>query len=186
MTRPIIAFTGKLKSGKSEAARTLYSRGFTVVKFAGALKQMMTVLGLTDAEIEGVMKELPCKVLCGKSPRYAMQTIGTDWGRDMIGPDLWVNVWKHKVESYNGIIPVVNDDCRFPNEAEAIRSLGGIVVRIERAGLDSIIKSSHPSEDMDFKADMTIHNDGTLEEFRQKISLLCDERVVESIARDAA
>jgi hypothetical protein len=184
VNRPIIGLSGKLKSGKSEAAKKLHHRGFTIVKFAGALKQMMTVIGLTQEEIEGNLKELPCELLCGKSPRWAMQSIGTDWGRDMIGKDFWVNVWKRHVESYHGAVPVVADDVRFQNEADAIRSLGGIVVRIVRPNLE--IVSGHASEAIDFKSDMTIQNDGTLDGFHHKISMLCDERVIESIAQDAA
>src|SRR5262245_6513313 len=95
--RRIIGLTGKLKSGKTEAALHLCKKGFTRVRFAGPLKNMMTCLQLTDAEIEGMLKEQPCDLLCGKTPRYAMQTIGTEWGRALIGEDLWVNAWKRLV-----------------------------------------------------------------------------------------
>src|SRR3974390_129308 len=130
--RRIIGLTGKLKSGKSEAAKILCARGFTRVRFAGTLKAMMYCLGLNEDQIEGNLKETPCDLLCGKTPRYAMQTIGTEWGRDTIGRSLWVNAWKHAVSKQRDFIPVVADDVRFDNEVEAVRSLGGIVVRIQR------------------------------------------------------
>ena len=43
---------------------------------------MLYQLGLGEAHIEGALKEVPCELLGGKTPRYAMQTLGTEWGRD--------------------------------------------------------------------------------------------------------
>jgi hypothetical protein len=63
-------------------------RGFARVRFAGPLKAMMAALGCTNAEIDGDRKEVPCDLLGGKSPRWAMQTLGTEWGRKLIGDDL--------------------------------------------------------------------------------------------------
>jgi hypothetical protein len=48
------------------------------VKFAGPLKSMCMALGLTEAHIEGHLKEVPCELLCGQTPRHAMQTLGTE------------------------------------------------------------------------------------------------------------
>ncbi len=184
--RRIIGFTGKLKSGKTEAAKILVGHGFTRVRFAGPLKSMMACLQLTDAEIEGALKETPCDLLCGKTPRFAMQTIGTEWGRNTIGADLWVNAWKRLVEKHEDHQHVVTDDARFENELAAVRSLGGIIVQIVRPAADRIYVSNHESEQLECTPDLTINNDGTLEDFRRKIEALADERVLESLQQDAA
>lgn len=92
----------------------------------------MAALGLTDREIEGDLKEQPCALLSDKTPRFAMQTIGTEWGRDTIATDLWLRAWQAGLDRVPAGVNVVVDDCRFPNEAEAVRAAGGIIVRIVR------------------------------------------------------
>ena len=170
MTRLIVGFTGQIGAGKSEAAKELHRIGFTRVRFAGPLKAMMASLGLTEDEIDGKLKEAPCELLCGKTPRFAMQTIGTEWGRDMIGSELWVNAWKRSVSQVPAFIPVVVDDVRFPNEATAIRELGGVLVRVERSGpAASKHASKHASEQMNFDADFVIKNDVSLDAFREEV-----------------
>lgn len=154
--RTIIAFTGLAGSGKSTAAAHLVNRyGYTRVRFAGPLKAMLAALGCTPDEIDGHLKETPCDLLCGKTPRQAMQWLGTEFGRDMIGPDLWIRAWKAALARTSG--PVVVDDCRFPNEAAAIRAAGGVMIRIERPGAGAGA-AGHSSEGQQLPAAATIHN----------------------------
>lgn len=156
----VIAFTGKAGAGKSTAAAYLVRRhGYTRVRFAAPLKQMMRALGLDDAEIEGHLKETPSPVLQGKTPRHAMQTLGSDWGRDCIGPNFWIDLWgaeAARVIRAGG--RVVCDDCRFPNEAAAVRALGGRVVAIGGRGG---ISGAHISEAGSGPPDGTVWNAGT-------------------------
>ncbi len=154
----VVAFTGLAGSGKSTAADYLVARGYQRVKFAGPLKAMMRGLGLTEDHIEGPLKELPTPLLAGRTPRYAMQTIGTGWGRDLIGPTLWTGLWWATVSDVldNGG-RVVCDDCRFSNEAEVVRGVGGVVVRLEGRGG---ISGGHASERMEFDPDFLVPNAG--------------------------
>lgn len=140
--RSIVAFTGNAGCGKSTAADVLVEMGWTRVKFASPLKDMCRALGLTEEQIEGAEKERPIDWL-GVTPRWIMQTLGTDWGRKLIHPDLWVNMAKARIEQTIGNIVV--DDCRFENEAQVIRDLGGKVVGIRRDGTASV--GDHESED---------------------------------------
>lgn len=155
--RTIIAFTGLAGAGKSTAAmRLVHRHKFERVRFAGPLKAMMAAIGLNAIEIDGSSKEMPCDLLGGKTPRYAMQTIGNEWGRELIGPDLWVNAWRAAVEKLPAGVPVVVDDCRYPNEAATIQAMGGIIVRIERPGAGTA--STHVSEQHVLPAAVTLHN----------------------------
>lgn len=142
----IIGFAGRAGAGKTTAAQHLVQHhGFERVRFAGPLKAMMRALGCTEEEVDGARKEQPCDLLGGRTPRQAMQWLGTEWGRDMIAPDLWTRAWEYAAA---GKSRVVVDDVRFPNEVEAIRQLGGVVVQIVPVGEfpDATTLAGHISE----------------------------------------
>lgn len=160
---PVVAFTGVAGSGKSTATRYLIVRhGYTLVKFAGPLKDMMRAIGLTEDEIEGGLKEQPSHTLFGKTPRHAMQALGTEWGRDLIHPDFWISLWRRRVETVladGG--RVVTDDCRFPNEARAVRKFGGNIYLLSgRGGIAGNHASEKGCEDMDH----VLINKGSIDE----------------------
>lgn len=182
---PIIGITGKAGSGKTTAANWFLRNHTQVVKlsFARPLKYMVSALlkdvlpknaAHTPAEYltNPVLKETALPELAGQTPRYLMQTIGTEWGRQTIHPDFWVNIAVVKMERIlasgfksgkNHTLLCIFDDVRFANEAEMIRAYGGVVVRIERPGAEKpATVASHASEDMDFPADVTFVNDGAV------------------------
>lgn len=164
----VVAFTGLAGSGKSTAADYLVGKGYVRVKFAGPLKAMMRAMGLSEAHIEGDLKELPTPLLAGRTPRHAMQTLGTDWGRDMIGPTLWTGLWyatASDVLDHGG--RVVCDDCRFANEAEVVRAIGGRVIRLQGRGG---IAGGHVSESQDFPVDCEVVNEGPLDDLRERLN----------------
>lgn len=145
----LLVLSGPAGAGKSTIAGELAARhGYTVVKFAGPLKAMLRAIGLTDAEIEGDLKEQPCPLLGGRTPRHAMQTLGTEWGRNLIAPDIWVAAWRHAV---HGVLAsggrVVVDDCRFRNELGAAMEMGGVAVRLVRDGAGTVAHASETGLD---------------------------------------
>lgn len=158
----LLALCGKAGSGKSTAAGILIEKwDYTLVKFAAPLKSMLAEFGLSQDEIEGSLKELPCALLNGHSPRHAMQTLGTEWGRNMIGENVWVTAWTARVHKMlmEGKRIVV-DDCRFENELAAVKALGGKSVLINRPGLAPI--GTHVSENgLTSVMDETVTNDGS-------------------------
>ncbi len=174
----IIGLHGLSGSGKSELARFLVDEcGFELVKFASPLKNMLRQFywdcGLTEEEIErrieGDLKEVPCFFLNGKTPRHAMQTLGTEWGRDSIGQSFWINRWGDKVQQHKN---VVVDDVRFDNEAKAIKERGGEVLHIVRGERSS----DHASENgiSPELVAFVIENNGTISDLRIKaLDLLC-------------
>jgi len=176
----LIALCGLKGSGKSTAAQTLAgSLPAARIRFAGPLKDMLRTFGLDDQEIEGDLKEVPSPKLCGKTPRHAMVTLGTEWGRDLIGESIWVDAWRRAVEPRLARnIDILTEDLRFPNEYEAVRALGGIVVRVTRPGL---VPGEHESERhaLKFAADVEIYNDGDLED----LCSYCCAQAVQEIER---
>lgn len=165
---PIVAFTGPAGSGKSTATRHLIERyGYTLVKFAGPLKDMLRAVGMAEDEIEGSYKETSFAYLCGKTPRHAMQTLGTEWGRKCMGEDFWINLWRRRVEQvFAEAGRVVVDDCRFPNEAQAIRRLGGDIYKLVGRGG---IPGHHESERGCGDEDLVIANDNAPEALFGKV-----------------
>ena len=161
----IIAFTGPMSCGKSTAAKYLTTNyNFIRHYFAKPLKDMLKVLGLTDEHVNGSLKEKDCWMIGGKTPRYAMQTLGTEWGRDMIHKDLWAMAWKN---TRPGNRDIVVDDLRFPNEIEVLRSLNGLVIKVERPGQEHT--QAHESEAHELPYDFILENDGTIEDLYRKI-----------------
>lgn len=167
----VVGFCGLAGSGKTTLAEHLVQHhGFARVPFAGPLKAMAAAFGLTPAEVAGHLKEEPCEALCGKTPRQFMQMLGTEFGRELLGQDLWVNAWRRVVARHleealvdGAPLRVVCDDVRFANEAAAIRTLGGRVVMLTRRGAGSKSGFSHPSEALDFIPDKSVGNDDVIE-----------------------
>ena len=113
------------------------------LRFAGKIKSMLRDLGLTEAQVDGDEKETPCELLGGRTPREVMQSLGTQWGRDLVDPGLWLRATMDQADKIADRFTVI-DDVRFDNEAEAIRSRGGYVIEVERDGLR--YDSTTPSE----------------------------------------
>ena len=145
----IIGFTGRKQSGKSTAASALVQLGYEKRSFAEPLRSMtnelLLALGLSTAEIVAchTSKEEVIHPI-GVSMRHLLQTLGTDWGRALIDPDLWIKCEQERLEQVPVEAHLVYDDVRFENEAALIRAHGGLIVHIRRAGLPAA--DAHASE----------------------------------------
>lgn len=101
------------------------------------------------------------------TPRLVLQLLGTEGGRDVIHPNIWVNATLGNLKEDEKVIVT---DVRFPNEVLGIKQRKGIVVRVVRPS--KVSTSTHPSETSlnDFKDwDYVIINDGTLEDLEEKV-----------------
>lgn len=137
------------------------------------------------------------------TPRFALQSLGTDWGRNC-----YINTWvdygirtakkilsgqyytpKNGLMAYNPdggakIRGVVFSDVRFMNELNAIKEAGGKVVRIKRQMTtpydEKAMNLLHNSETelpntSDDIFDYILDNSGTLDELMAKIDNMVEE-----------
>ena len=175
----ILGLAGYAGSGKSTAAEALCRNyGFVRARFADPLKGMIRTLlaqigadeAMIDAMIEGSLKEVPSEMLAGRSPRYVMQTLGTDWGRGFMGPNFWADIAISRVRALHAEFPghpIVFEDTRFANELAAIRKVGGVVLRIDRPGTGPV--NAHESDNQRLDIFNSVTNDGTVEALEGKI-----------------
>lgn len=91
--------------------------------------------------------------------RGLMQRFGTEAGRDIHGYNCWVAIAERRTKVNQNY---VFTDVRFPNEADWIRSCGGIIVYVGRDDVPEQAKN-HKSEDYSVQedADFIIWNNGT-------------------------
>jgi len=135
----LIGLVGATGCGKTTLASRLVERGFTRAHMGQPIKNMLGALGLTVEQLTGEtdVRKRPSDLLGGRSPRYAMETLGTDWGRKMISPEIWANAVETRVRQMwrEFPVPVVIDDLRFPSDWKMVERLDGIMVRIVRPGV---------------------------------------------------
>lgn len=171
MKYPIVAFTGPAGCGKSTAASVFPDA--TRFSFARPLKDILESVGVPrDCLYDPVLKEQPCEILGGKTPRQVLQMLGTNFFREQIRKDFWIRVAERKLTDLIPQGPVLIDDCRFDNEAQLVRDLGGTVIEIVRPGVS---RGGHASErGIDPRLiDRTLRNDDTPERFVELVRLVC-------------
>lgn len=178
----IIGLSGYARSGKDESANALTSAlHFNRVAFADKLRDFLYKLnpnvqsdnGIGSVRLQyvinrygwGAYKETPW----GAEIRELLQRLGTECGRGLIHENVWVEAALHGLDPDRNYVVT---DVRFPNEAEAIVTEGGYLVRIVRPGIGPA--NAHASETAldDWRFDLVIHNDGGVVDLHQKMYAL--------------
>jgi hypothetical protein len=173
---PLLGLIGKKRSGKDTFAAPLLAEfGFHRVAFADPLREAALRLDpwvgpastpgdlrLAYRRLSGVVAELGWERAKDHVPgvRETLQRLGTDVVREL-DPDLWVRAALAQIDERPW--GVVVTDVRFPNEADAIRDRGGILVRITRPG--PVDPDEHKTERAldDYAEDLHVVNDDTIE-----------------------
>lgn len=126
----LIGLAGPARSGKSTIGgflRDLLS--VPTYALAGPIKEACnTIFGWDNRHAEGELKEV-VDPFWGISPRLAYQTLGTEWGRQLIRDDIWLRRAKMMLDASNGLIIT---DVRFPNEQDWLAANGGLLIHVRR------------------------------------------------------
>lgn len=169
----IIGLAGYAQSGKDTVVGMLGELGYQRASFAEVLRSCMLALNpiveydpvwneyIRYADLirrdgyEGAKRRSEVRAL--------LQRLGTDAGRNILGDNVWVDAAMRQIED-GGLYAF--SDVRFPNEAGAVRALGGEVWRVVRPGTEPV--NAHPSETAldGYYFDRIIQNTGTLGELR--------------------
>ncbi len=166
----VIGIAGWARSGKDTIADYLVkNKGYTKVSFSTPMKEAMYRLNprITVNEVVNTPLRVGVDVygwegLKERSPdvRGLLQRFGTEVGREMFDEDFWVDYALNSIPDGG---KVVIADVRYPNEADAIKALGGKVFRVLRTGVGPA--NEHASEHAlnDYKFDGEFSNDGTID-----------------------
>jgi hypothetical protein len=183
----ILGLVGSAGSGKSTvAARLVSHHGFVGESFAGPLKDAVAaIFGWDRDKLEGVTPE--SRVwrehvdrwwaarlnMPSLTPRFALQYVGTELMRNEFHDEIWIAALQNRLCASRE--NVVISDVRFPNEANAIRTVGGFIVRVERPSLVRST-STHATEayTSDIPVDTIVLNDGDLTQLNERIDGLLD------------
>lgn len=169
----LIAFSGQKGSGKSYASELLSGKYPNSIRmsFSDPLKQSISIIfGLENKECYEKKEDILDN--WNVTPRELMQKIGTDLFRDKLKdviPNLNMpceSIWVSNM--YNRIIKernknrncvIIIDDCRFPDEYDCIRKLGGYVIKVENTQLTKINDNSSHVSEMGCPYNFVIEND---------------------------
>jgi len=163
----IIGISGKAGSGKDTLAS--FIKEFTncnIVHFADPLKESVRVMAnLSHNDVytqEG--KKHTIDWLNDMTVRELLQKVGTAI-RNEVDPDFWV---KRLIQEIDNSSLTIIPDVRFLNEVNAIKDAGGIVIRIERNGINTGAHISETALDNYNNWNMVIFNDYSLETLKEQ------------------
>lgn len=173
MNKIIIATCGIKESGKTTACNAIMSEfknlGVEKMSFASPIKNAARLIfDFSEEQLYGSLKEV-IDERHGITPRFAMQVLGTEIGRNFY-EDIWVdNLFRSINKSYANIILI--DDCRFLNESKKLKEYGAYILGIKKTGQQP---SNHQSEkemfdNWELMVHDTLFNDNTIDSFRSEV-----------------
>jgi hypothetical protein len=162
----IIGLCGAARSGKDTVASML---PFNTYAFAEPMKEACRVIfGWNDEHLHGELKDVVDPIF-NTSPRHALQTLGTQWGRELVNSNIWLIAAQNKINQSENLILT---DVRFDNEADLILSNGGIIIRVNRKGLVGVLDHVSESGISSSKITFELDNNGSLNDLRQLVKNL--------------
>jgi hypothetical protein len=147
----VLALIGPIGVGKSTLANNIdkqlsHTDSCIRISFAEPIKKALLVMAgfSTDNWYETFQVLKNEEFLnTGRTWRYAAQTLGTEWGRELIHPDIWSKAACVRIREYE---QAIIDDMRFHNESRVLHSEFDVfTVRLVRPDIE-IVEAQHISE----------------------------------------
>lgn len=184
--RQLFGIVGPKRSGKDSVADVLVNNFFFQKNaFADFLKEGCGKMFMLDHDqLYGDHKET-VDPRWNVTPRAILQVVGTDLFRNMLQeklPDinlgeektLWCRAMRLFLEECSSLQSVVIPDVRFQDEADMIKRMGGVLIRVRRPGLGCKDQHMSEQEQANIQVDVTVENDGELSDLRHKVVHLLD------------
>lgn len=135
----VIGLCGRAQHGKSTLAAQLveFFGGAAYVQrtaFADPIKVMLAAFGLRPEHLYGSQKMDELPMLGGHTPRWAMQSLGTEWGRKLMYRDIWLDAWERTVMGRPQPIVIV-EDVRFASEIHFLQEHGALLLEVHRPSM---------------------------------------------------
>lgn len=173
---PLIGLTGPAGCGKDTVRSMLeMHHGYHGLALSDPIRSMITSLLRTacaDANHAHAreLKERPIPGL-GVSYRHLAQTLGTEWGRETISPELWTSIagmrMAELVSDNLGPINFVVSDIRFESEAQWLRQRGGVIWEIMRPRVQAVRAHTSEAGIAHAHISQTLCNDGNIADLHQ-------------------
>jgi len=171
----LIGLAGYARAGKTTVGGILAKAGYHQAAFADPIRAMLYALNpvvrLDDDYGFATVRELVDafgweQAKTHTTMRRLLQRLGTEAGRECLGPTVWVDA----LFSTHTERPLVITDVRFPNEYHAITQRGGVMAWVSRPGLGPT--NAHRSERgvVDFPFHAVLLNDGDLPSLALQVS----------------
>lgn len=189
----VIGVAGYARAGKDTVGRALIEHhDVQRIAFADKLKELLSEIDpvletrAVCADLPPGNEHAPTDPRCMSAPLSTWRAWGAseDWLKDntdyrgylqdlgagvrtILGEDTWVRAALMDLEPGQ---KYVITDVRYPNEADAIRAMGGSIWRVRRDGTGPA--NDHASETAmdDYRYDVTLHNDGTVDDLARGTS----------------
>jgi hypothetical protein len=161
----IIGISGKKRSGKDTVfsmidAITAHEVRTTRTAFGDQIKQEIAEsMNITVGDIDADKERF----------RPLLQWWGAEFRRGYCGDDYWIKKMRLAAATWYARDWLIITDVRFPNEAELVRELDGVLIRVERdTGLDDTHDSETALDDYDH-FDFRFKNDGSLDDLETAV-----------------
>ena len=173
----IFGLCGNAGTGKDSATQYLrycpyLNGGVRSIALADPIRDIGKIFGFTKEQMSDRKLKETVDGFWGFSPRTFMQKVGTEMFRNCLREDIWIKLLEKRInnirdgidcgEGERTLVPdmIFVTDVRFPNEAEAIKKMGGYIIKIRREGFSKSGENLHPSERFidQIDADLTLDN----------------------------
>lgn len=171
------------QSGKSTFASFLteYLPNSKIISFADPMREALVpwvgelMSGGEGEVLEWLSDERKDSALIpriGVTLRHMLRTLGTEYGRKHVHPDLWVYIAQERIrKALSSGRSVIVDDLRMENEYALLKRKGAMMVKIVKPGSRDVEHESDAAlEALPF--DKVVMNDGTVEDLQMKAMAL--------------
>lgn len=186
----LIGLCGYAGCGKDTAAQVLIDEfQFQRVAFADPIKQALLALDpLVPSDTDEAPERLStfaqnrpwAEVKEYPEVRRLMQVLGTEVGRNLFDPDIWVKLAANKLASTLSVGSTVVTDVRFPNEARLIKRHGGVLVRLTRPSFGPVNEHVSDRASENWTYDYQISNEDDVSDLYQKMRDLVSQLQIQN------